>query len=209
MRKSSIVLCIMILLVFIVSGCCSSPEDNISGSGSDEADTGSNVKETENNVLEMLQDEIKQNGAVAGIGFIGYVDSQADEDDLHDFLAASRTGKKYTFLEDGSFVMTEGQELYGIVPKDEKGTIAVYPAYMTEDGQYADDKSEPVYIGKPGEIILLQCNLSEIYSNVLITASDGEENIDFRPSLSMEDGQVVEIPGIYEFSVYNNPAGNS
>ena len=42
---------------------------------------------------------------------------------------------------------------------------------------------------------MLRCNLSEIYSNVLISATDGGGAIDFRPSLSMED--------VYKRQVYN------
>ena len=69
--------------------------------------------------------------------------------------------------------MAEGQELYAIIPPNDKGTITVYPSTMTEDGEYADDKSNPLCIGKPGEVLLLRCNLSEIYSNVLISVTDG------------------------------------
>ena len=49
---------------------------------------------------------------------------------------------------------------------------------------------------------MLRCNLSEIYSNVLITATDGSGAIDFRPALSMENGHLQEIKGVYDFSIY-------
>ena len=74
---------------------------------------------------------------------------------------------------------------------------------MTEDGEYSDDKSVPLYTGKTGETVLLRCNLSEIYSNVLITVTDGGTAMDFRPALSMEDGRLPEITGVYDFSVYS------
>ena len=45
-------------------------------------------------------------------------------------------------------------------------------------------------------------SLSEIYSNVLIAATDGGGAIDFRPSLSMENGHLQEIAGVYDFSTY-------
>lgn len=49
---------------------------------------------------------------------------------------------------------------------------------------------------------MLRCNLSEIYSNVLIAATDGGGAMDFRPSLSMENGHLQEIAGVYDFSTY-------
>lgn len=73
---------------------------------------------------------------------------------------------------------------------------------MTDDGEYADDKSEPLYKGKAGEVVILKCNFSEIYSNVLISATDGGGAFEFRPSISLENGWLTEIPGVYDFSVY-------
>lgn len=40
------------------------------------------------------------------------------------------------------------------------------------------------------------------YSNVLIAATDGGGAMDFRPSLSMENGHLQEIAGVYDFSTY-------
>lgn len=37
---------------------------------------------------------------------------------------------------------------------------------------------------------------------MLVVVNDGSETIAFRPSLSMEDGHLVEIPGVYDFSLY-------
>ena len=83
-------------------------------------------------------------------------------------------------------------------------SITVYASGVNEWGEYVDDTSMPLGENWPGEPLLLQCNLSEIYSNVLIVVNDGSETIAFRPSLSMEDGHLVEIPGVYDFSIYPN-----
>ena len=71
-----------------------------------------------------------------------------------------------------------------------------------KDGTYEDVLNAPIYTGDPGEVLLVRCNLSEIYSNVLIVSTDGVAAISFRPSLSMEDGHLVAIAGVYDFSVY-------
>ena len=95
--------------------------------------------------------------------------------------------------------MVEGQELYAVVPPDETTSITIYASGVNEWGEYVDDTSIPLGENWPGEPLLLQCNLSEIYSNVLVVVNDGSETITFRPSLSMEDGHLVEIPGVYDF----------
>lgn len=207
MKRIVLLFCTVILLIYSLCGCTASPENNSSIPGGDII-TGSNTVEdpddmnTQENAFAALQKKIAQSGSVVAIAFIGYVDSESSEVDLRDYTASSETGKEYPDLSNATLYMTEGQELYAIVPANEKGTIKVYRSSMTENGKYADDKSSPLCVGKPGEALLLRCNLSEIYSNVLITATDGGGAIDFRPSLSMENGHLQEITGVYDFSVY-------
>ena len=207
MKRIVLLFCTVILLIYSLCGCTASPENNSSIPGGDII-TGSNTVEdpddmnTEENAFAALQKKIAQSGSVVAIAFIGYVDSESSEVDLRDYTASSETGKEYPDLSNATLYMTEGQELYAIVPANEKGTIKVYRSSMTENGKYADDKSSPLCVGEPGKALLLRCNLSEIYSNVLITATDGGGAIDFRPSLSMENGHLQEITGVYDFSVY-------
>ena len=145
-----------------------------------------------------------QSGNKVGLAFLGYVDSQSSEVDLRDYIMYSDAGSKYPFLLMSGLLMVEGQELYVIVPPDETTSITVYASGVNEWGEYVDDTSMPLGENWPGEPLLLQCNLSEIYSNVLVVVNDGSETITFRPSLSMEDGHLVEIPGVYDFSIYPN-----
>ena len=125
------------------------------------------------------------------------------------FFQNSAIGKAYPDFLYASLYMGEGQELYAIVPPNEKGTITVYPSTVTEDGEYVTDNSNPLCAGGPGEVILLRCNLSEIYSNVLISATDGGGAITFRPSLSMENGHMQKIAGVYDFSIYEQTPDES
>ena len=207
MKRIVLLFCTVILLIYSLCGCTASPENNSSIPGGDII-TGSNTVEdpddmnTQENAFAALQKKIAQSGSVVAIAFIGYVDSESSEVDLRAYTASSETGKEYPDLSNATLYMTEGQELYAIVPANEKGTIKVYRSSMTENGKYADDKSSPLCVGEPGKALLLRCNLSEIYSNVLITATDGGGAIDFRPSLSMENGHLQEITGVYDFSVY-------
>jgi len=214
MRKAFCLLCTVILLVCCLCGCTASPEKKPSIPGGDTIPGGSTVKDpddknTEEVAFGALQKKIAQSGSVVAIAFIGYVDSESSEVDLRAYTASSETGKEYPGLSHAPLYMTEGQELYAIVPVNEKGTITLYPSAMTENGEYADDKSNPLCIGEPGEVLLLRCNLSEIYSNVLIAVTDGGGALDFRPSLSMENGHLQEIAGVYDFSIYEETPDES
>ena len=160
--------------------------------------------------LEMLQEEIIQNGGSAGIAIIGYVDSQSTEAFLREYVAYSYVGGKRFFLQDADIVMTEGQELYAVVPATPEGTVTVYASSISEMGEYVDD-STPLYTGDPGEAVIeaviVLCNISEIYSNVLVSVSDGFSAVAFRPGLSGMDGHVAAEPGVYDFSIYVDEAG--
>ena len=140
-------------------------ESRISGSSSVKQPNNTNADKT---ALTALRQKINYHSKGAGVAFIGYVESGSSEIDLRAYYASSKTGKAYPDLGHAPLYMAEGQELYAIIPPNDKGTITVYPSAMTEDGEYADDKSNPLCIGKPGEVLLLRCNLSEIYSNVVI-----------------------------------------
>ena len=204
MRKAFCLFCTVILLVCSLCGCVNSPGEN---PGGDTIPDGSTVKDpdgtgTEEAAFAELQKKIAQSGSAVAVAFIGYVDSESSEVDLRTYVAGSETGKEYPSLSHAPLYMAEGQELYAIIPPNDKGTIIVYPSMITEDGEYADDKSNPLHVGEPGEPLLLRCNLSEIYSNVLIAATDGGGAMDFRPSLSMENGHLQEIAGVYDFSTY-------
>lgn len=153
-------------------------------------------------MLERLQDEIRASGNMVGVAFLGYVDSGSSEVDLRDYMYQSELGSTYYFLPMSWLLMYEGQELYAIVPANENTTVTIYASGITEWGEYADDTSMPLHVGLPGEPVVVMCNLSEIYSNVLITVSDGANSIDFHPMLSMEDGHLAETPGVYDFSLY-------
>lgn len=137
-----------------------------------------------------------------GVGFFGYVDSENDEAAVRKFVAASSLAKAHSFLTDCTPVLVDGAELYAIVPANYYTAVTVYPAEISEAGTYIDRKDAPIYTGKPGEIVILLCNISEICANVLISVSDGKNTLNFRPILSMKDGHVATESGCYDFSDY-------
>ena len=196
-----------VLLVCFLCGCSVLPGEKISYPDENQVSDGSSPKEpdstnAEDPALTALRQKMNHHSKGAGVAFIGYVDSQSTEAELRGYIADGKAGKSYPFILNAPMFLTEGQELYAIIPPNDKGTIIVYPSTMTDDGEYADDKSNPLCTGEPGEALLLRCNLSEIYSNVLIAVTDGGGALDFRPLLSMGNGRLQEIIGVYDFSIY-------
>ena len=215
MKRVFWLLCAGILLVCFLCGCeitiRTGSSDPDSGSLTDSsapdssAPAGSgNGSEPGNRYsgLEALQQKINYRSKGAGVAFIGYVDSESSEVDLRAYYASSATGKAYPDLARAPLYMAEGQELYAIVPPCAAGSITVYASAMNENGHYADDREHPLHSGNLGEPLLLRCNLSEIYSNVLISATDGGGAILYRPSVSLENGHLATEQSVYDFSIY-------
>lgn len=196
-----------VLLVCFLCGCSVLPEKAPSYPDGSQVSDGSSLKEpdsttAEDPALTALQQKINYRSKGAGVAFIGYVDSESSEVDLRAYYASSETGKAYPDLVRAPLYMAEGQELYAIVPPCAAGSITVYASAMNENGQYADDREHPLHSGNLGEPLLLRCNLSEIYSNVLISATDGGGAILYRPSVSLENGHLAAEQSVYDFSIY-------
>ena len=196
-----------VLLVCFLCGCSVLPGEKTSYPDENQVSDGSSPKESDNTnaedpALTALRQKINYQSKGAGVAFIGYVDSESSEVDLRAYYASSKTGKAYPDLVYAPLYMAEGQELYAIVPPCAAGSITVYASAMNENGQYADDREHPLHSGKPGEPLLLRCNLSEIYSNVLISATDGGGAILYRPSVSLENGHLATEQSVYDFSIY-------
>ena len=215
MKRRVMLFCTAVLLVCFLCGCeitirtgssdpdsgsltdSSAPDSSAPAGSGDGSEPGNRYSG-----LEALQQKINYRSKGAGVAFIGYVDSESSEVDLRAYYASSETGKAYPDLVHAPLYMAEGQELYAIVPPCAAGRITVYASAMNENGQYADDREHPLHSGKPGEPLLLRCNLSEIYSNVLISATDGGGAILYRPSISLENGHLATEQSVYDFSIY-------
>ena len=202
MKKSLSLLLGFIVCVAVLAGCGSSPAKNAEKMA--EEDIATQESSVADLQLAHLRECIAYEGCEVGIALVAYVDSQITEDDLKLVVQNCIYGVGYPFLTDCPIVMSEGQELYAIVPADENDCITVYSAGITEAGEYEDNKDEVLYQSAPGEPIVLMCNLSEIYSNVLITVGneDEKEKFEFRPYLSMMDGSVAVQEGCYDFTIY-------
>lgn len=155
-----------------------------------------------------VQEQIQQSGCVAGVAYLGFLDGSLPLSEVAVYLEASGLIETHPLLLTDSLFVTPGYELYVIVPATAAGTITVHPAGLNDRGEYTYDTNQTLYEGPPGEPVVLRCNYSDIFSNVVITATDGGGAIQFSPSLSLEDGSVNLVPGLYDFTVYEEQPGD-
>lgn len=166
--------------------------------------------EADDSPLYQLRDKMRSEDCTVGIAFIDYVDGESTEEALKDLVKSSSLCQKYPFFEDCSLAMTAGQELYAIVPAGEDDCITVFEAGINESGEYADYRDRVIFEGRPGEPLVLRCNVSEVYSNVLVSVGiSGDAGFEFRPFLSGMDGSLVMKIGMYDLEAESGQQGLS
>lgn len=183
MKKKLSVLCAVLLCLLLAAGCTNKAEE----------DAG----------LAALQKIIRGSGGTVGIAFLGYTDSEGTEETLKSLVKESACVRSYPFLSETGVVDYEGAEVFALVPGGNDCRITVCKAGITEEGTYIDWTDEVIYEGRPGEAVILRCNLSEICANVLVMAEGSGGTLQFHPRLSMENGHVEAQPGCFDFSVYD------
>lgn len=124
------------------------------------------------------------------------LDSQTDLRELWGFV--------YDIPEDHYVVSPDGGcDLYCIFPQDPQATLFVYEVSLTDDAEHPLQRGKQLYYSEDGQPILLLCNISDIAPNteVELYPSTGEELV-FSPSLSGENGHVVQADGVCDFTIY-------
>lgn len=151
-----------------------------------------------NSSFAILQDILRENDCQAGIAFLGYIGYDASTEEILDYTSQEDYVASYPFLKNGTVVDAGGYEVFAIVPASD-WSINVYSSEMTEDASYKDYLDSPLYKGSPDEVIILRCNLSEIYSNTMVTSKEGNMSVTYRPSISLKDGHLAEEQRCYDF----------
>lgn len=192
---------ILALCVLLPAGCGNKQQKS---SEDTELSTGNIRTSVESTELISLRSTLVEKDCMLGIGFLGYIGSESDEKTVREYVTDSTLAESYPFLKECVPVLLEGAELYALVPAGEDTVITVSRTELSEDGNYIDDKAASLYTSKPGETVVLRCNLSEICANVLISVKDGTGTLEFHPMLSMMDGHVVAEYGCYDISEYDD-----
>ena len=155
MKKNSVVVCVCAVL-FSFNIC-----------GEDMGVVSAQTPGTEES-LAILQNIIREDECQVGMAFLGYIDEAAEVSEILEYTRQEKLTEAYPFLQDGTVVDAGGCEIYAIVPGDDS-KVSVYPAQITEEGEYVDELNDPWYMGQENEVIILRCNMSEIHSNVMVS----------------------------------------
>lgn len=154
-----------------------------------------------------FRNELKQGDYQLGVAFIGCAGNYAGETLIELFEDTRREREDLNFMQELGkchVVKEPGEEVYVLVPVDENYVISVYDR---DWGDYDPDiypkRGELRYTGAPGEIVIVRCNQSDIMSNVEISMDMSGTEYVYNPSLSLENGRLEEVPGVCDFSVYN------
>jgi len=136
--------------------------------------------------------------AVCGVAYVGFVEDPFSEDYLAVIEQQPELMEWYPFvaeIPEERFVGTDGYELYCIVPASLDYSVKVEETSLPENTEaWEPIIGEVIYESATGEPILLKCNESDIFTNVLVTITtpDGVEK-KISPYLSLMDGSLAGI----------------
>lgn len=159
--------------------------------------------------LKRMRKNFKNKGKNVGIAYIGYAKKRKTKKQLRAAVKNSNLAFVCPFLSEvplENYAFAGGGELFALVPQNNKVSFTLYKSSITKDGKYKNAK-KPFYIGKPGEIVILCCNPSDLYSNVLIVAKGAAKNgksLSFRPFISLKTGKLSKSKKYYDFSLYED-----
>ena len=162
---------------------------------------GNAPRPAEEDTLTLLRQEIADSGSLLGVAYLGVM---ADADsDITEWLADSGWTQTFPFLAELTAQQTvtqPGNEVYCIVPADEKAGLTVRAYNPLDDASPAGDV---LYESAGGAPVCLRGNVSDIMPNMEVTVSgDGGETV-YRPALSLMDGTVSVIAdggSVYDFT---------
>ena len=185
---------------FSVAACVCAVLFSFSNYGESVREVSAQTSGAEEN-LAILQDIIRENECQAGMAFLGYTYENADTSEILEYTRQEELAAAYPFLQDGTVVDAGGYEIYAIVPGlDCK--ISIYPTQVTEEGEYLEDLNNPWYMGQENEVIILRCNMSEIFSNVMVSVQKQNMSVQYHPMVSLKDGHLAAEAYCYDFSIY-------
>jgi len=114
--------------------------------------------------------------------------------------------EEYPFLYDVTkdrFITLDGSEVYLIVPASENVDIKINE-YVMDEATYEIAAGEVKFNKKDGKPVLVRGNISDIFSNILITATEGDVSFEYNPCLSLMDGKLTpsENGGVNDITPY-------
>ena len=169
---------------------------------------GSNTwSETAEESLIALQQDLKTDQVILGVFFLGWEGEYSESTKENVLQGAGEFYYEYEFmreLEQCSYIEQPGEEVYLLIPACEDDEISVFEQVWgddTDDGM--PKRGKLLFAGKPGEVILVRGNESDIVSNLEISVTGNHEEMIYHPSLSLENGRLdVSNPDILDLTCY-------
>ena len=161
---------------------------------------------TENGKAALIEDReyVNRLNAAAGVYFVDYT---------ADFMSTGRQEQVKTLfpylenLPSDHRIECDGDEWYVIVPASENWTITINRSSWNEN-TFEDVKGEELACISDGLPFLLRCNVSDLHSNVMLTAQDGSRSVSWCPEYNLYAGEVFVNEGFVTLDVMNESVNN-
>lgn len=194
----------------------SQPADTSETTSSEPADTTSESEsdpepsDVWNPALSSDRETIAENGCIAGIAYIGYIEPDADEAACREMFLSSDYSNSFPEVRDipaENVVRTGGCELYLVIPAKPEMTVEVYESRFVEDGDNISFvNGDVLYSSDFGAPFLLKCNVSDIMQDASIEiTADGVSYKGWCPCISLESGRAAVFSDeikVYDFTIY-------
>lgn len=141
--------------------------------------------------LSLLREDLEMSGDLCGVAYLGGFSGEFA--DFEAFLTENGALEWFPFLENlpaEHFVATGGWEVYLVIPCDSASNVTVHEWVVDESNDYTGAPGQLLYESQEGNPFVLCCNVSNIMPDTQITVSDGEQTVEYNPSLSLEDGSL-------------------
>lgn len=216
MRKQlTVITCV--LLAVLIGGCDNKTPAENGGDTSNDTEVSTSTKTDQTNLpeeslpvsdsgsmdLPSARKALEDSGMTVGTAFLGYVGHETAKDEI-DNMIKDTIEPLYPFIQGYEEVIDcGGAELYAILPAA-GWSASIFRVTVTDSGDFDDHTDDPVYTGKADEVIVLRCNVSEIYPDTLVRLTKDGEIFDYRPALSMMDGHLSVTEGCLDLSIYDD-----
>lgn len=146
-----------------------------------------------------MQSQMKEENKQLAAAFLGYSLGEGTVD------IKAIYNKAYPFLEtawEERYEAYDGDEFYALVPQSKEWKLAVYELTYNDDCMTGEE-GKCLYEAEDGNAIILRCNMSDLYANVRVKVSKGEEIFTWEPRVSLQDKAVlIGASWIHDFSLY-------
>ena len=144
--------------------------------------------------LEEEQEWLRDYGAVFGAAFLGYTPDYSFPEKEY------QRAETYPYLEgipEDHIIEYTGDEWYVIVPAEEGWKMSIESCSWNDD--FTESSTEDLlWESSDGLPLILRCNLSDLYSNVQVTARKGSREVSWHPYYLTYAGEIEPTDGVMQ-----------